>query len=357
MTRHPSIAIPSSHAHIEPRCAALYRGVLHALSEGGVPFLVGGGYALNALTGLRRDTRDLDLFVRRDDIGQVARFLRAAGHTVELTHPHWLAKVHAHGRYVDLIFSSGNGVADVDDEWFAHARDATMLGEAVRIPPPEETIWSKAFIMERERYDGADIAHLLRACGPTMDWQRLLRRFGAHWRVLLAHLVLFGFVYPADRTRVPAWLMDDLLGRARREANEPPPATNVCGGTLLSREQYLEDVERFGLADGRVEHGAMSPQEVSRWTDAIPPERRALSPSAGPLPSSGWAPSGGGCGTPQPGAPLTPPSDACAAGARTTPPPPRPAAPRRPPARRAKRRRAGPWRPWRGSRRGRARSS
>ena len=53
--------------------------------------------------------------------------------------------------------------------------------------------------MERERYDGADIAHLLRARADQLAWRRLLRRFGPHWRVLLGHLVLFGFVYPGER--------------------------------------------------------------------------------------------------------------------------------------------------------------
>jgi hypothetical protein len=58
----------------------------------------------------------------------------------------------------------------------------------------EETIWSKAFVMERERYDGADIAHLLRASAERLDWHRLLERFDAHWPVLLSHLILFGFI-------------------------------------------------------------------------------------------------------------------------------------------------------------------
>jgi len=41
-------------------------------------------------------------------------------------------------------------------------------------------IWSKAFIMERDRYDGADIAHIIRTCGKGLDWSRLLHRFGSH---------------------------------------------------------------------------------------------------------------------------------------------------------------------------------
>jgi hypothetical protein len=45
-----------------------------------------------------------------------------------------------------------------------------VLGVPVRLCPPEEIIWSKAFIMERERYDGADISHLIRACQGRLDW-------------------------------------------------------------------------------------------------------------------------------------------------------------------------------------------
>jgi hypothetical protein len=65
-----------------------------------------------------------------------------------------------------------------------YAEPAIVMGQPVRLCPAEETIWSKAFVMERERYDGADIAHLLRARAEMLDWRRLTRRFGRHWRVL-----------------------------------------------------------------------------------------------------------------------------------------------------------------------------
>jgi hypothetical protein len=58
--------------------------------------------------------------------------------------------------------------------------------------------------MERERFDGADIAHILRCCVAEIDWPHLLRRFGPDWRVLLSHLVVFGYVYPGERARIPA---------------------------------------------------------------------------------------------------------------------------------------------------------
>jgi hypothetical protein len=146
-----------------------------------------------------------------------------------------------------------------------------MLGVPVQIAPVEETLLSKAFIMERERFDGADVAHLLRARAERLDWRRLLDRFGPYWRVLLGHLVLFGFIYPAERGRVPAWVMDELLARLQKEAEQGAVPIQVCGGTLLSREQYLPDVLHHGYQDGRImPYGTMSADEVAQWTQAIP---------------------------------------------------------------------------------------
>ena len=127
---------------------------------------------------------------------------------------HWLGKAFSGDDFVDVIFSSGNGLCTVDDEWFANA--ALMEAGGVLLCPAEELIWQKAFIMERERFDGADVNHLLRACGPQLDWDRLLRRFGPHWQLLLVHLLLFGFVYPAERQRVPARVVEALLQRLVR---------------------------------------------------------------------------------------------------------------------------------------------
>ena len=163
-------------------------------------------------------------------------------------------------------------MAAVDDEWFEHAVDAELLGIPVRLCPPEEIIWSKAYVQERERFDGADIAHLIRKSGREFDWHRLIRRFGDHWRVLLAHLVNFGFIYPGERDIVPEW----VIARAGRpppssEAEEPPPREKVCQGTLLSREQYLVNIAHVGLPrmPGSSPRGTMTAEEITHWTAAI----------------------------------------------------------------------------------------
>ena len=262
------MALPTADA---TDARAFYLAALHTLRDSGIDFLVGGAYALQRYTGIARDTKDLDVFVRPGDCERVLAAFAEAGFDTELPFPHWLGKARSGGDMVDVIFSSGNGIAAVDELWFEHAVDDVVLGVPVRLMPAEEMIWSKGFIMERERYDGADIAHILQARGACLDWQRLLLRFGRHWRVLLSHLVLFGFIYPAERTRIPAWVMQELMRRLARDSASVPvaDATPVCRGPLLSRAQYLADIER-GYRDARLTHeSAMSPSDIERWTEGI----------------------------------------------------------------------------------------
>jgi hypothetical protein len=94
-------------------------------------------------------------------------------------------------------------------------------------------------------------------------------RFGDHWRVLLSHLILFGFVYPDKRQLIPQWVLEELVRRL--VASRPNPANDVCYGTLLSREQYLDDLTRLKYRDSRAQPiGAMTEEEIRIWTDAIP---------------------------------------------------------------------------------------
>jgi hypothetical protein len=245
-----------------------YRRTLHVLSDAAVPFLVGGSHAFLEYTGIVRNTKDFDLFLRRDDLDRAMDALEAAGYRTELTFPHWLGKAWQHEDFVDLVFSSGNGICRVDDGWFDNAVETQVLGMPVKIVPSEELLWQKAFVMERERFDGADIYHLLAAKGDRLDWNRLLARVGENWRVLLGHLVFFAFVYPRERARVPTWVMDELLGRMQRE--RAPEDIPVCNGTLLSREQYLIDVQERGYADARIPpYGSVPETEIKYWTDAI----------------------------------------------------------------------------------------
>jgi len=235
-----------SQAELDARAAAL-----RALAASDVEFVVAGAYAFFEYTGIYRDTKDLDIFLRERDLDAAFRVLEAAGFRTELTDPAWIGKAWQGEWFVDLIFSSGNGVAVVDEDWFAHARRGRVMDVEVLLAPPEEMVWSKSFVLERERYDGADVNHLLHACGESLDWERLLARFDRYWEVLFSHLLLFHFAYPGSRSTVPGWVIEELVRRTRenlRAGDEPLP---ICRGNLMSRVQYQHDLDALGLHDGR----------------------------------------------------------------------------------------------------------
>lgn len=264
MSDHPTFA-PD-----DPAAVACYRGAIRALRAAGVEFLIGGAYSFARYTGIVRHTKDLDLYLRRVDRGRAVAALAAAGYQAEVTYPHWLAKARRGDLFIDLIDGAGNGTGAVDDDWFRHAADGEVFGEPVRLCPAEEMVWHKAFVMERDRYDGADLIHVVRAVGDRLDWHRLLARFGPNWRVLLSHLILFGYVYPGESDRVPGWVMGTLLARLHAEAAAGPAGGRVCRGTLLAALAYLPDVGRWGYADARLPpHGPLTPYQVAVWTEGV----------------------------------------------------------------------------------------
>jgi hypothetical protein len=247
---------------------AFYTDALRLLDASGIPYLVGGTFAFSRYTKIGRETKDLDVFLRPSDVERTLRAFGGAGYRAELPYPHWLGKVSRGEDFIDVVFASGNGVAQVDDEWFTRAAESEVLGMRLRLCPLEEMIWSKAFVQERERFDGADVLHLIREAGRDLDWARLLDRFGDHWPVLLAHIVLFRYVYPDRRDYVPQAVVEDLARRVVEQRQDS--SDRACYGTLLSRQQYLHDIERLGYVDARLPpRGTMTPAETAIWTAAI----------------------------------------------------------------------------------------
>lgn len=258
------------YAPDDPVAVHCYRAALQALKAANVEFLIGGAYSFARYTTIPRHTKDLDLFLRKEERAAALRALSRAGYQTEVTYSHWLAKARCGDHFIDVIHSSGNGIATVDAGWFAHSLDAVLLGERVRLCPPEESIWSKSFVMERDRFDGADIAHIFREMGDRLDWRRLLNRFGEHWRVLYSHVILFGYAYPGEQERIPAWVRRELAGRVAREEETPPEDERLCRGTMLSATQYLPDVELWGYRDSRLPpHGTMAARQATEWTNGI----------------------------------------------------------------------------------------
>lgn len=224
-----------------------YKKVLAILEEKELQFMIGGGLAVSFHTGIQRDTKDMDIFCRVEDYPAIIHVFKEKGFYTEITDSRWLAKVYEGNCFIDIIFNSPNNMCRVDDSWFAHAVAAEIIGQKSLVISPEEIIWCKIYVQSRNRFDGADIHHLFLTKGKDLDWQRLLRRLDLHWPLLLAHLITFQFVYPADyREIVPEWVYTELLQRLNTQFTLPTPIRKVCLGPLIDQKQYKIDIENWG---------------------------------------------------------------------------------------------------------------
>ena len=92
---------------LDPKTRVFYVKSLAVLNESGVPFLVGGAYALAQHAAIERHTKDLDIFVLPDDRDAVLGASGAAGFRTEVTFPHWLAKAYSDDAFIDRDLQLG----------------------------------------------------------------------------------------------------------------------------------------------------------------------------------------------------------------------------------------------------------
>jgi hypothetical protein len=246
-------------ASIGPGCKepassfAVFADAMRVLERAGVPFAVGGAFAFHHYTGFPATTKDLDLFMFERDVSRAVERLGAAGFDAEVMQQHWLAKARRDSATVDLIYGSSNFWASVDQKWLRRARPVEMLGVATQVIPLEELIWSKSYVMARERFDGADVAHLLLLQARAIDWRRLVRLFDMHAELLLAHIILFRFFYPGVRDLVPRDVLDRLLEKALEPTDQD---ALTFRGPLVDPFSFLFDVRAGLFADPRDELAA-----------------------------------------------------------------------------------------------------
>jgi nucleotidyltransferase DUF2204 len=226
----------------------LFRNVLAHMNEQRIPYCVSGAFALQAHTGICRDTKDLDLFLPIAEVNRTLDFLKGEGFATEVCDPVWLAKAHRKDYYVDLITGMSNGIITVDESWIERSVRGEVLGVETRILAAEELIASKLFVDFRERFDGADIAHVIFGRRGRLDCDRLLALTRDHWGLLLWHLVFFQYVYPAHAYYVPKQLWQELMGRLESAVLRPDPQARFRG-VLVDERMFAIDVVEWGLAD------------------------------------------------------------------------------------------------------------
>jgi hypothetical protein len=213
-----------------------------------IPFAVSGAFALHQHTGIWRDTKDLDLFLTPENIPRALDALASEGFETEVCDPVWLSKASRGDYFIDLITGMSNGVITVQQDWIERACVAEVLGVPVKVLAAEELIASKLFVTRRERFDGADIVHVIYGTSEKLDWARIMILLGEHWMVLLWVLVLYQYVYPAHSGLVPRTLWNDLLSRLSKELDQPDPHA-VFRGSLIDDKMFAIDVTEWGMAN------------------------------------------------------------------------------------------------------------
>jgi hypothetical protein len=234
--------------YLDPVEADLFRRWLEVLRRTGVPFALGGAYAQYGFTGVWRDSKDLDAFVRPEDVRTVLDAFEADGFETELRDPHWLAKVHSAPHLLDILFAVRHMTRlRIGDEWLRTAAAARFLDVPTRVLRPEEIIATKVYIANRDRFDGADILHLIRALQGEVDWQRVVDLLQGDEEIVLWHLVLFAYAYPMHRE----WLPRELMRRALERVGGPPEglAARAFRGMVLDPVSFRVDVSESGYRD------------------------------------------------------------------------------------------------------------
>lgn len=231
-----------------PEASECYQGVLRGLLQAEIPFAVSGGFAFHHHTGIWRTTKDLDLALAPSDVPGAFKVLVEEGFETYVQDPVWLAKARRGDYFVDLITGVGNATLTVEPEWIDRAAEDSVLNIRCKVLGAEEMIASKLFVTRRERFDGADIAHLLKARARSLDWDRLRKLTESHWQMLYWHLVLFAYTYPAQVNMIPAEVWRELAERFQRAVTTAVP-TESCRGMLIDPKMFAIDVNEWGERD------------------------------------------------------------------------------------------------------------
>ena len=234
-----------SEPEFDPDYAPVYLEALAAMERAGVEYLLGGALALNAHTGIWRDTKDLDLFIRPEDGERALQALRDAGFRCEIVYESWLGKAWKGDVFVDLIWRNANGLFPVRDPWFEGAPSLGILGREAPVLPLEELLASKMMVMGRYRYDGADMLHIFHVAGERVDWERLARIVGEHAGLMLSHMHTYRWAYPGWAEKVP----DEAIALFTRAAAQATSSFGPFRGRLIDIQSFEVDIAEWGMPD------------------------------------------------------------------------------------------------------------
>jgi hypothetical protein len=194
---------------------SVYERVLEAADRLGIRYAVGGGLAFSHYARRWRNTKDIDIYVMPAMKEAMIGIVQGAGlrdyYEVMGYDRNWIYRSHdGRGTIVDVMWQMANYRAEVDEAWLTRGDLVKLHGRTVRLLPAEELMWSKLYIMQRERCDWGDLLNIMYARGPALDWGHLLGRVGEDRRVLAGVLEVFVWACPDRARELPVGVWESL---------------------------------------------------------------------------------------------------------------------------------------------------
>lgn len=215
---------------------AIYQRAIAGARERGLRFALGGAFALATYTGHWRNTKDLDFYILprdRDAMVDLLTYLGLSDYYDQQPYDRgWIYRAHQGDVIIDAIWSMANYRVEVDEAWLSGDPEMIIRGEYLRILPPEELLWSKLYVLQRDRCDWTDTLNLIYSVGPALDWRHLLNRLAEDAPLLSGVLSIFTWLCPGRAQLLPLWLWEQL--------HLPGPSTERAVDIDRSRVNLLD---------------------------------------------------------------------------------------------------------------------
>jgi hypothetical protein len=220
----------------------VYRRVAHEARAAGVRFAFGGAFATAVYTGELRNTKDFDFYILPSDRDAMKAAISRAGLTDYYERlpydPSWIYRASEGDVLVDAIWAMANQRTAVDLAWLDRGPLVEIRGEQLRAIPIEELIWSKLYVLQRDRTDWGDVLNLISAQTDAIDWYYLLSRVGADAPLLSAVLVIFAWLDGSRARAIPENVWNRLGLDLERLSPPSPPDTEARAALIDSRPWF-----------------------------------------------------------------------------------------------------------------------
>lgn len=216
--------------HFESEHRELYIEALEAICSSGVPFMMGGAFAVCHYTGWWRNTHDIDIYVTHDNVARAADALESVGFMdigeQAAGDRQWIYHTAKNGLIFDVIWRFANLANYITPSWFERASAGEFLGLDLQFLPLEELVWIKVFVINRHRCDWPDVMRIIQAQCQSLDWDRLLELIGEHWLLLAGLIDIFDWQHPDSLDCIPDSIREQIARRRLEYRLHPPEHVN-----------------------------------------------------------------------------------------------------------------------------------